>query len=93
MTVYIRSRARAAQVGEIAEPTCKPNSVPVRGPEAENKRRPFIWAAHYCAALATYPETSLPNIKSRLRSDNQKDWSGPLSISFPYLALHRRGLA
>ncbi len=32
--------------------TCKPNSV--RGIAAAG--RPFLWARHYCRALATYPE-------------------------------------
>ena len=30
--------------------TCKPNSVHLA------VGRPFLWAAHHCAALATYPE-------------------------------------
>ena len=30
--------------------TCKPNSVRLA------TGRPFLWAAHYCAALATYPK-------------------------------------
>src|SRR4029077_13511082 len=32
--------------------TCKPNSVRGIAPAG----RPFLWAAHYCAAQATYPE-------------------------------------
>ena len=32
--------------------TCKPNSVCGIAPAG----RPFLWAAHYCAAQATYPE-------------------------------------
>jgi hypothetical protein len=32
--------------------TCKPNSVHRIAPAG----RSFLWAAHYCAALATYPE-------------------------------------
>jgi hypothetical protein len=32
--------------------TCKPNSVRRIAPAG----RSFLWAAHYCAALATYPE-------------------------------------
>jgi hypothetical protein len=30
--------------------TCKPNFVRLAA------GRPFLWAAHYCAALATYPK-------------------------------------
>ena len=32
--------------------TCKPNSVCQIAPAG----RPFLWAAHHCAALATYPK-------------------------------------
>jgi hypothetical protein len=32
--------------------TCKPNSVRGIAPAG----RPFLWAAHYCVAQATYPE-------------------------------------
>src|SRR5262245_33430425 len=35
----------------VVEPTCKPNSVPARGLKAGSEWRPFIWGAHYCAAL------------------------------------------
>ena len=40
MEVYIQiqSRVRVTHECEIAEPTCKPNSVFVSGPEVENKR-------------------------------------------------------
>jgi hypothetical protein len=37
---------------ELGRRICKPNSVRGIAPAG----RPFLWAAHRCAALATYPE-------------------------------------
>jgi hypothetical protein len=54
---------------------CKPNSVCrsfSRGSQARIRRqraarRSFLWAAHYCAALATYPEVVTRRASTRAR--------------------------
>jgi len=43
--------------------TCKPNSVRRIAPAG----RSFLWAAHYCAAQATYPEVVAHRAGTRLR--------------------------
>jgi hypothetical protein len=60
--------------------TCKPNSVRRIAPTG----RPFLWAAHCCAALATYPEVERtePARVRNLRSELP-----------PYLVLLRVGFA
>jgi hypothetical protein len=45
--------------------TCKPNSV---CPPWSGAGRPFLWAAHCCAALATYPEVERTEPVRRRRS-------------------------
>ena len=57
--------------------TCKPNSVRLAA------GRSFLWAAHYCAAQATYPEVVARRAGTR---------SGGLELP-PYLVLLRVGFA
>ena len=60
--------------------TCKPNSVREIAPAG----RPFLWAAHHCAALATYPEVGRTGpARVRCRSRGLP----------PYLVLLRVGFA
>src|ERR1700730_4135063 len=55
--------------------TCKPNSVRFAA------GRSFLWAAHYCAAQATYPEVvahragTLPREARRLTRQSLPIWS------------------
>jgi len=56
--------------------TCKPNSVRGIAPAG----RPFLWAAHYCAAQATYPEVVARRAGTRpsklaLRTGSLPIWS------------------
>jgi hypothetical protein len=61
--------------------TCKPNSVclprPITGPRTTG--RSFLWATHYCEALATYPEVVAHRASTRpagsvsLRLNNHRD--------------------
>ena len=53
--------------------TCKPNSVCGIAPAG----RSFLWAAHYCAALATYPEvrTRRAGTYPRRTQDSLPIWS------------------
>ena len=60
--------------------TCKPNSVRRIAPAG----RSFLWAAHYCAAQATYPEVVAHRAGTRL---------GRTSRLPPYLVLLRVGFA
>ncbi len=43
--------------------TCKPNSVCRREPAG----RSFLWAGHYCPALATYPEVMARRVSTQTR--------------------------
>lgn len=53
--------------------TCKPNSVRRIAPAG----RPFLWAEHYCAAQATYPEVVAHRAGTRLgrTRDSLPIWS------------------
>jgi hypothetical protein len=44
------SGAKDSHCNQCGSRTCKPNSVRLAA------GRPFLWATHYCAAQATYPE-------------------------------------
>jgi hypothetical protein len=59
--------------------TCKPNSVWRPKPPG----RPFLWAAHHCAALATYPKVLARRADTRLAETRLP----------PYLVLLRVGFA
>ena len=63
--------------GVCGSRTCKPNSVRLAA------GRSFLWAAHYCAAQATYPEVVARRAGTR---------SGGLELP-PYLVLLRVGFA
>ena len=60
--------------------TCKPNSVRRIAPAG----RSFLWAAHYCAAQATYPEVVARRAGTRLGRSRELP---------PYLVLLRVGFA
>ena len=64
--------------------TCKPNSV--RSMNAAG--RPFLWATHYCAAQATYPEVVARRAGTRPRRSPKAYREIP-----PYLVLLRVGFA
>ena len=91
LTCVTPASERALPVLEVIEVTicgsrtCKPNSVRRIAPAG----RPFLWAAHCCAALATYPKVGRAE-PVRVRSPDSKNQSRKLP---PYLVLLRVGFA
>src|SRR5271169_4768620 len=69
----------------VGSRTCKPNSVRRIAPVG----RPFLWAAHRCAALATYPKVGRAE-PARVRGPDSEESSRELP---PYLVLLRVGFA
>src|SRR5277367_5017202 len=73
-------RSNICESKNCSSRTCKPNSVCGIAPAG----RPFLWAAHYCGAQATYPEV----VTRRASTFSQAETQVP-----PYLVLLRVGFA
>jgi len=80
VTIAFLSTLQLVEIKGCGSRTCKPNSVRGIAPAG----RPFLWAAHRCAALATYPEVW------RTEPARVRNRSSGLP---PYLVLLRVGFA